>query len=200
MDNTNEGEQVEEEVVQEENLEELDETTDWKAKAQEIEQKRREDGIRSRERTKALKEKLLEANKAVESAKAPKQTQNPSKAEGLDENALDYLDVKGISEDEDLKVIEDIVKKTGLTVRQALKDDYVQAKLEANKAKREVKEAIPSNTKRAGGNQGSELATAIAKYEQSGYKDLPKDFALRSAVVNATANKLNPNKPAWLDN
>ena len=199
MDNTNEGEQVEEEVVQEENLEELDETTDWKAKAQEIEQKRREDGIRSRERTKALKEKLLEANKAVESAKAPKQTQNPSKAEGLDENALDYLDVKGISEDEDLKVIEDIVKKTGLTVRQALKDDYVQAKLEANKAKREVKEAIPSNTKRAGGNQGSELAVAIAKYEQSGYKDLPKDFALRSAVVNATANKLNPNKPAWLD-
>jgi hypothetical protein len=199
MDKTNEGDQVEEVEVIEEDLEQLDDTTDWKAKAQEIEQKRREDGIRSRERTKALKDQLKEANKAVESVKAPKTTQDPSKAEGLDETALDYLDVKGIDQSEDIKVIEDIVKKTGMTVRQALKDDYVQAKLNANKAKREVKDATPSSTKRSGGNQGSDLAADIAKYEQSGYRELPKDFARRSAVVNAVASKLNPNKPAFLE-
>ena len=50
----------EEVEVIEEDLSTLDDNTDWKAKAQEIEQKRREDGIRSRERTKALKDKIAE--------------------------------------------------------------------------------------------------------------------------------------------
>ncbi len=197
MDTKNEGAPVEEEVLVEEDLSKLDDSTDWKVKAEELEQKRREDGIKSRERTKVLKDQLKEARAAVEAVKAPKQTQDPSKAEGLDDNALDYLDLKGVQESEDIKVIESIVKKTGMTVRQALKDDYVVAKLNANKAAREVKEATPSSTKRTGGNQSSDLTTAVAKYEQSGYKELPKDFALRSAVVNAVANKLNPNKPAW---
>src|SRR3990167_7006657 len=48
------------EDIVEEDLSKLDDSTDWKAKAQELEQKRREDGIRSRERTKALKEKATE--------------------------------------------------------------------------------------------------------------------------------------------
>ncbi len=187
--------EVEETLDLPEVVEGEEDTTDWKGEAQKL----RDKAIAQRERTKALKDQLKEAKAAVESAKAPTQTQNPSKAEGLDETALDYLDVKGIDQSEDIKVIEDIVKKTGMTVRQALKDDYVQAKLNANKAKRDVTAATPSSTKRSGGNQGTDLQAAIAKYEQSGYKDLPKDFALRSAVVNATANKLNPNKPAWLD-
>lgn len=170
-----------------------EDTTDWKAEAQKL----RDKAIAQRATTKSLKDQLKEAKAAVESVKAPKQTQDPSKADGLDETALDYLDVKGISEDEDIKVIESIVKKTGMTVRQALKDDFVQAKLTANKAQRDVKAATPSSTKHAGAGQGNELQAAIAKYEQSGYKDLPKDFALRSQVVNAIADKLNPNKPAW---
>jgi len=188
-----------EEVIEEEDLSTLDDATDWKAKAQEIEQKRREDGIRARERTKALKDQLADAKKAVDAVKPPKTTQDASKANGLDENALDYLDVKGVSEREDIKIIEDIVKKTGMSVREALKDEYVQAKLTANKAAREVKEATPSSTKRAGGNQGTDLSAAIARYEQSGYdaKTLPDDFKQRSAIINAVAAKQSTNKPSW---
>ncbi len=194
MEKENEGAaEVEETLDLPEVAEGEEDTTDWKGEAQKL----RDKAIAQRATTKALKEQLKEAKTAVEAAKAPKQTQDPSKADGLDDNALDFLDVKGITEDEDIKVIEDIVKKTGMTARQALKDDYVQAKLTANKAKRDVKEATPSSTKRSGGNQTSDLATAIAKYEASGYKELPKDFALRSAVVNAIADKQNPNKPAW---
>ena len=51
-------EQVEDDQIVEEDLTKLDDATDWRAKAQEIEQRRREDGIRARERTKSLKEKL----------------------------------------------------------------------------------------------------------------------------------------------
>src|SRR3990167_4448689 len=117
----------------------------------------------------------------------------------LDETALDYLDLKGVSEAEDVKIIEDIVKKTGMTVRQALKDDYVQAKLTANKGQREVKDATPSGTKRSGNSGGTDIATAIAKYEQANYDpaSLPDNFALRSAVINAITAKTDPNRPAW---
>lgn len=144
-------------------------------------------------RTKRLRSKLgLTEKKPV----VQKEVQKTGE---LDDTQLDYLDLKGISEAEDIKIVEDIVKKTGMTVRQALKDDYVLKKLGDNKANREVKDATPGVSKRGGGNQGTDLAIALAKYESSGYKELPKDFALRSAVINATANKQNPNKPSWHD-
>src|ERR1700752_1822811 len=79
-----------------------EDTTDWKAEAQKL----REKAIAQRERTKSLKDQLKEAKAAVETAKVPKQTQDPSKADKLDETALDYLDLKGISESEDIKVVE----------------------------------------------------------------------------------------------
>ena len=81
--------------------------------------------------------------------------------------------------------------------REALKDEYVKAKLDANKAKREVKDATPSSTKRSSGSQGTDVSTALAKFKQTG--ELPKDFALRSAVVNKFADESNPNKPPWLE-
>ena len=129
--------------------------------------------------------------------KAPKnedKSNTQDTAGDLDETQLDYLDLKGIGESEDIKVIEDIVKKTGMTVRQALKDEYVQSKLNTNKQAREVRGATPSATKR-GGNQSNDIASAIAKFEQTG--ELPTDFTLRSAVVNATVSKSNSNKPSW---
>lgn len=114
--------------------------------------------------------------------------------DGLDDNALDFLDLKGVSEAEDIALIEKIVAKTGQTVREALKDEYVVAKLEANKKAREVKDATPSGTKRATATTDS-LEQAIATFERT--KELPKDFALASKVVNALAERSSSNKPAW---
>ena len=178
---------VEDEQIVENDLSQLDDTTDWKAKAQEIEQKRREDGIRARERTKALRAQLAAA--------APKTPEpNSPKTGELDDNALDYLDLKGVSEAEDIKVIEDIVKKTGMTVRQALKDDYVTSRLTSNKQAREVKAATPSSTQR-GASTGDSVEALVEKYERT--KELPKDFDLRVKVVNALKDKSNRNKPSW---
>ncbi len=169
-----------------------EDATDYKAEALKL----RDKAIAQRERTKALKKELADTRKAVEIAAGVKK-ESPVKTGELDETQLDYLDLKGISESEDLKIIERHIKNTGETVRQALKDDYVVKKLEANKSQREVKEATPSSTKRSGSGGGNDLAIALAKYEQSGLKELPSDFALRSAVVNAMAHKMNPNKPSW---
>ena len=165
--------------------------TDWKVEAQKL----RDKAISQRERTKTLKKELAETKKAVEVAVGSQKPPAPVKTGELDETQLDYLDLKGISDPDEIDIIQKVIAKTGQTVRQTLKDEYVVAKLDALKKDKEVKNATPSATKRGGG-QTDDLAQALAKFEQTG--ELPADFALRSAVVNAKADKENTNKPSWL--
>lgn len=155
--------------------------TDWKALA-----------LKTQGIAKRLKTKLDKAGKPKEEPKA--KAEDKPKTDGLDETQLDYLDLKGVTEDEDIKVIEGIVARTGMTVRQALKDEYVVKKLEFLKEKRDVKDATPSSTRRTG-QTGGTLEQAIAKFERDG--TLPDDFKLRSEVVNAVVDKKNGNKPNW---
>lgn len=177
-----ENEQIEvalEEDLLEEIPEDAPDDTDWKALA-----------IKNAGIAKRTKTKLDKALKPKEELKVEEKPQS----EGLDETQLDYLDLKGITEDEDVKIIEKIVAKTGMTVRQALKDEYVIDKLKTNKDQRDVKDATPSSTRRTGQTSGT-LEQAIVKFERDG--TLPDDFELRSKVVNAVVDKKNGNKPNW---
>jgi len=137
----------------------------------------------------SLKRQVKELRKSSE-PNEPKETSSNE----LNDTQLNYLDVKGIYEPEDLKIVETFVQKTGKNVREALKDDYVTAKLSSNKTAREVQEAMPSGSKR-GGNQSGDLASAVAKYEATGV--LPTDFKTRSEVINAFVSKGHNNKPSW---
>lgn len=121
----------------------------------------------------------------------------PSKKEtsGLDDTQLDYLDLKGISEQEDIDVIERIMTRTGQSLREVLKDDYVVSKLDANRQAREVQSATPSATKRSNAASSDNVALAIARFEKEGV--LPDDFALRSKVVDAIEAKTSNNAPSW---
>lgn len=165
-----------------------DDTTDWKAEATKLQNK----AISQRERTKTLKKELADARKATEIVAGSKPSQ-PKTGE-LDETQLDYLDIKGISESEDIAVIQKVIQKTGQTVREALKDEYVVAKLASLKADREVKSATPGSTRRSG-NQTGDIASAVAKFEATGV--LPDDFELASKVTDAVTAKGNRNKPSW---
>lgn len=148
-----------------------------------------ENAIRQRERTRVLKAENEKLKKALTPKEVPqKQTDE------LSETQLDYLDLKGISNQEDIDVIQKVMKRTGQTVRQALADDYVTSKLAANKAKRDVQEATPSNTKRAGGQVG-DVAAARAKFEATG--ELPADRELANAVVDSIAKADNDRLPPW---
>lgn len=153
---------------------ELEPVTDWEAEAKKARR------INSRLRT--------QLQKATETKVVP-----PPKRE-LDDSQLDFLDLKGITDPEEIEIIQRAVLNSGQTVRQALKDDYVISKLETLRKDKEVKNATPSSTKRAGG-QVNDLASALAKFDQTG--QLPEDFKLRSEVVNAIADRSNTNKPAW---
>lgn len=116
------------------------------------------------------------------------------KTDGLDDTVLDYLDLKGVSEAEDIEVIESIMKKTGMSARDAIKDEYVIAKLASNKATREVKDATPSSTKRAGATADT-VAQAVARFEKDG--TMPDNFELRNKVVDALVAKDTNNAPSW---
>lgn len=180
--NNNEEEQTEVEAIEAE-IEEHDEaeadTTDWKAKHDELA------GRLKRAETKLEKTKIEQ--------KVEKQLQK--KTDELDETQLDYLDLKGVTDADEIDLIHKVMQKTGLTVRQALKDDYVVARLEALRGERAVKEATPSSTKRGGATVSTDVAAAVARYEQTG--ELPADFELRSAVVNKLESKSSVNNPSW---
>lgn len=191
MEDTNENEGVdiveeEEEEAEEPAAEPTDDVATLKARLQKLEEK----AIAQRERTRLLRQELA---KSKPKAEAPKQEEK--KTGELDETQLDYLDLKGISDDDEIAIIQTVMQRTGQTVRQALKDDYVQAKLTALKAEKEVKNATPSSTKRSNPGQANDLALAVSKFEQSGI--LPDDFKLRTEVVNYIAEKNNGNKPRW---
>src|SRR3990167_5258743 len=86
-------------------------STDWKEKYEE-----------TTGRLKRLETKL---EKLKVEKKAEEIVEKRSKTDELDESQLNYLELKGYSEDDDINVIQRHVQRTGETVRQALKDDYV---------------------------------------------------------------------------
>lgn len=171
-------EEVESEIV-EHNEEEDQDTTDWKAKHDELAARLK------RAETKLDKQKVEKKADAIVEKRA--QTGE------LDEAVRDFFDLKGYSDDE-MDVFHNIMKRTGMSHREVLKDDYALSKVTAMRKESEVKDATPSGTRRAG-SSGNNLDAAIAKYEQTG--ELPKDFALRTQVVNKMVDRSSTNKPAW---
>lgn len=182
---TNEGgveqevEQIEGEIeTLEGEPEETQDTTDWKAKYEET------IGRLKRAETKLEKSKI---DKKVEEKVKEKTSE-------LDDTQLDYFDLKGYSDPEEVSVFHKIMLKTGMSAREVLKDDYALAKVKALRDEKAVKEAIPSSTRRSG-EQSGDLESAIAKFDKTG--ELPTDYALKTKVVNAVTDRGNPNKPAW---
>lgn len=123
--------------------------------------------------------KRLRKDLGLETPEKPK-NETP-KTSGLDETVLDFLDLKGITEDEDIDLIKNIMSKTGQTVRQVLKDEYVASKLNDFKKAREVKSATPSSTKRAGQQVTDNVDYWYQKYEATGElpKGMPKGMATK---------------------
>lgn len=140
--------------------------------------------------------KWVKAPKAEEAIAAQNELQ--SKTGELNETQLDYLDLKGITHDDDIAIIQRVMQRTGQTVRQALGDDYVKAKLSAEQKKREVQNATPSSTKRSGQGSPNEVEHWLSKINNGNAQlsDIP-DFATRAAVVEAREKRADNNRPSW---
>jgi hypothetical protein len=118
----------------------------------------------------------------------------PKSTGKLDETQLDYLDLKGISEAEDIQVLETVMKNTGKSLRDVLKDPYVVATLGDNQSQRNVRGAIPGSSKRSGIESNS-VEFYVNRYKSTG--QLPKDFETQSKVVDAITAESNDRRPRW---
>ena len=89
------------------------------------------------------------------------------------------------------------MQKTGQTVRQALKDDYVIAKLKDLKISRDVKTATPSSTKRSGQQASDNEDYWFQKYESSG--ELPKGMpaGMASRLIDRKASQDDVHTPKF---
>ena len=114
---------------------------------------------------------------------------------GLDDAALDYLELKGITEDEDIEVIQKVVTKTGQSLRQVLKDDYVVTKLASNKSTREAQIGTPGATRRAGQASLNDVDYWVERNARTG--ELPPDFETRAKLVEAKIRRFGTNEPTW---
>ena len=163
--------------------------TDYKAEALKL----RDKAIAQRERTKALKKELSDTKRAVEIAAGIKKEPTPVKTGELSEAQQDFFELKGYDEDQ-VDVFSNIMKKTGMSHREVIKDDYALAKVKAIADKKAVEGATPSSTKRAGGQVG-DVASAAAKFKETGV--LPEDRELANAVVDSIAKANNDRLPPW---
>ena len=137
------------EIPEEENLGALDDSTDWKLKADELQKKHREAGIRNRERTKALKDRITELEKSP-----PQPT--VKKEEKPDEFGLlqkTYLRSAGVVDEDEIELAKSIQKKTGLDWDKLPDDDYFKSKLEGLRTAKSNANAV-SNVR--GGSGGTE--------------------------------------------
>lgn len=153
IDKTNDNPVDNDDVVVDEDLSKLDDTTDWRAKAQELAQKRKEDGIRSRERTKALKEKLSTYEKADKGQRPP---ENKSDDFGLLE--LAFLKSDGIKDQDEVDFVKKQLKVAGLAkdhLDQLLANPYFKSELE-NLRLTKANRAATSNVRGEGTNSATQ--------------------------------------------
>ena len=182
-------EEVEEDVV-EETPPETEDPAELKARIKTLEEK----AIAQRERTKILKQEMAKFKTQSEKLSEKKPEKVETKSGELDEAQMDFFELKGFSDPDEVEVFANIMKKTGMSHREVLKDEYAVGKVAKIREQKAVQNAMPGSTKRSsGGTLG--LDAAIAKFESTG--ELPSDFALRSAVINAKVEKESVTTPPW---
>jgi hypothetical protein len=152
-------------------LEETD-TTDWKAKAQELQGQLKESrGIAKRYQTKA--------QKAAE-PKAPEVKAAAPEKKGFDYAEKAYLKSSGI-EASDFDLVKEVMDSTGKDIDGVLSSKFFLAELKERKELRMTEAATPSGSKRAGNTTKDQVDYWLAKGELPP-TDQPE---LRRKVVNA---------------
>lgn len=163
-------------------------TTDWKAKAQELQGQLKE----SRGIAKRFQTKLNKAPKPNEPAAPVAQPAAPEK-KGFDYAEKAYLKSSGITPEE-FDFVKEVMDSTGKDIDAVLGSKYFQAELKEKRDLKMAEAATPSGSKRAGNSTKDQVDYWLNKGE------LPPSSQpeLRRAVVNARI-KAEGNKSAFTE-
>lgn len=171
MSKTNEGGADDEIII--EDLPQIEEgqedNTDWKALAI------KNQGMAKRAATKLAKFKDA---KPPEDNGDKKPVSEEKKAGELDRMDKAVLRLEKITSEDEISLVQTIMKETGKDLESVLASKYFQAELKELRDLAATKEATPDGTKRSGQSASDTVDYWIAKGE------LPKDPALRTKVVN----------------
>ena len=192
----NENDKGSDDVVIENDLTQLPEDTDWRAKAEELEQKRREDGIRSRERTKALKDKIAELDAKTSDTKETKQLSESDYS--LLEEA--FFNSVGLATEDEQQLAKDFAKRTGEKLSIVVKDDIFKGRLEKLRTEKQNADATDIKSNRRGEATGSNSAEHwLAKLGKDDPvpSDLPRE--LRTKIVEARIKQNTSGKMFYND-
>jgi len=152
-----------------------EDNTDWKALAL------KNHGIAKRAATKLAKAK---DGKPADATPADKK-EGDGKADGLDRMDRAILRVEKITAEDEVNLVQSIMKDTGKSLEQVLESKYFQSELKEMRELNATKDATPDGTKRAGQSTRDTVDYWLAKGE------LPpaEQVDLRRKVVNAKIAK-----------
>lgn len=187
-------EQADIEIPDKEDLEGLDESTDWKAKTEEIQKKHIEAGIRNRERNRMLRQRIAELEKSSQTQPGTQEEKTPDKEllKRLDGLALK---VAGISADDEVELFNKWKDSTGRQSDDIIGNKIFQAELQdLRQAKANATATDVKGDATISGEKGTpEYWIAKATKDSNGEllfpDDLPNDYKLRSAIFDKLASK-----------
>jgi len=137
--------------------------------------------------------KWVKAPKPEEAVRATGELQ--SKTGELQDAQLDFFELKGYSDEAEIDVLKNIMKRTGMSHREVIKDEYALAKIKSIRDENAVKAATPSGSKRSSQGQTDDVAYWVEKNERTG--EWPTDFKLKAKIVEAKERKAGVNAPSW---
>lgn len=172
-----------EQVVEDDEIEEVTDATDWEARARKLEEK----AIGQRAKTKELKAQLAKFQEAV----LPSLTDKNKK--GFDYAEKAYLKASGIQATE-YQLVQEVMQATGKSLDAVLDSKYFQADLKEQRDAQATKEAIPSGSKRSSASARTSVDYWIAKGELPPWSDRE----LRYKVV-AEKRKIAQNNNQFAD-
>ena len=159
------------ETTETETTQETEETTDWQARARELEGR------------------LKRAEKKLSRSETETPTKAPSKTGDFDYGQKAFLVANGVKSTDEMKLVKEIMSNTGKSLDQVLESKYFTAELNEMREMKKSQDAIPSNSKRTSQSGKDTVDYWLAKGE------LPEDRELRSKVVKAkwkSSSSVNP--------
>ena len=180
-------------IQDEENLDlpkEVDEgeedTTDWKAEAQKLQQK----AIKQREKTKELKTAIKAKDEEIASL-TPKEDKNENKISNEPDYAkLAFLKSEGVTHPDDQKLIQDEANRLKLPLTDILQMGHIKSQLETAKDQRNAQEGMPKGRGKGGGGKGQQdVDYWLDRKKADGTFETPDDPELAAKVIDARIHK-----------
>lgn len=129
----------------------------------------------------------IRKQQAARLKKAKEETRHEKPEANNEDVILARLEARGVLEEDDQSFVRKVMEREGLTLQQAMSDEYIKEKLARNKSKRESESAIPSPSKRTGEGR-TEVERLADRFTKTG--ELPDDLQKVQAIKkHLQANK-----------